>query len=135
MSLFRTLTVFAAVAGSTLSAILDSLRVTAVGMALIFLVLALVWLAVLGLRRFRPPAPPRAVSVPSSPPPAKADEEEELAAVFAAVLAAIRPPPAPAARVKVIRRLSDDTTAWARAGRWERIRERSGFFERSTGAS
>jgi Na+-transporting methylmalonyl-CoA/oxaloacetate decarboxylase gamma subunit len=133
MNLALSLATVGAIEGlAVLGKIADACYVTGIGMAIIFLVLALVWLSMVPLRWFSPPAAPRQIS----PPPAdEAEEEEErLAVAVAAVLAAIRPAPSRPALVKAIIRLAEDATSWARMGRWEQIRNRSESFQRSTGA-
>ena len=117
--------------GAVLVKIADAFYVTGIGMAIIFLVLALIWLSVVLLRRSRPSSS-RQISPP--PPDEAKEEEERIAAAVAAVLAAVRPAPGRPARVKAVRRLAEDSTNWARMGRWEQLQKQSESFERSTGA-
>lgn len=102
---------------SLLDQLLGALQITVIGMALTFVALILVWLAVRTLARFtaRPQQrEPRPIPIPRTPAP---EDGGESVAAIAAVLALLAADAPERFRVKQIIRGPDGGTRWAD---WER---------------
>ena len=93
--------------------IVGALQITVIGMALTFVALVLVWLAVRLLARFAAGSPARELRPSPLPRPATAEDSGEVTAAIAAVIALIGDGSRDGFRVKKIVRAPAGGSRWA----------------------
>jgi len=93
--------------------IIGALQITVIGMALTFVALVLVWLAVRLLARFAAGRPARELRPSPLPRPATTEDSGEVAAAIAAVLALIGDGTRDGFRVKKIVRVPASDSRWS----------------------